>query len=232
MWVLRPVQINKILQGGIKTERMLCLRPLGSSGVPVLLEVIYFLCRGCPFLPIFLHFKRNFWPLVPWEEKNRTLWLPLSLISLSVFSFFFKTCPLLRRILLNYAVYNPAIGYSQGMSDLVAPILAEVLDESDTFWCFVGLMQNTIFISSPRDEDMEKQLVRLGAEGLLRFPSLPCHSPRNPKHGIYTWGCQRPCVPHPEKRKGVRSSVRKAETGKLCAQEALAMQKYPLPGSS
>ncbi|XP_013908314.1 PREDICTED: TBC1 domain family member 16 isoform X1 [Thamnophis sirtalis] len=67
----------------------------------------------------------------------------------------------MRRILLNYAVYNPAIGYSQGMSDLVAPILAEVLDESDTFWCFVGLMQNTIFISSPRDEDMEKQLMYL-----------------------------------------------------------------------
>lgn len=66
-----------------------------------------------------------------------------------------------RRILLNYAVYNPAIGYSQGMSDLVAPILAQVLDESDTFWCFVGLMHNTIFVSSPRDEDMEKQLVRL-----------------------------------------------------------------------
>lgn len=66
--------------------------------------------------------------------------------------------------MLNYAVFNPTIGYSQGMSDLVAPILAEVLDESDTFWCFVGLMQNTIFISSPRDEDMEKQLVRLSAE--------------------------------------------------------------------
>lgn len=61
-------------------------------------------------------------------------------------------------------MYNPTIGYSQGMSDLVAPILAEVLDESDTFWCFVGLMQNTIFISSPRDEDMEKQLVRTGTE--------------------------------------------------------------------
>lgn len=43
-----------------------------------------------------------------------------------------------RRILLNCAVYNPAIGYSQGMCDLVAPILARVLDESDTFWCFVG----------------------------------------------------------------------------------------------
>ncbi|XP_043353434.1 TBC1 domain family member 16 isoform X3 [Dermochelys coriacea] len=76
----------------------------------------------------------------------------------------------MRRILLNYAVYNPTIGYSQGMSDLVAPILAEVLDESDTFWCFVGLMQNTIFISSPRDEDMEKQLMYL--RELLRLVHL------------------------------------------------------------
>uniref|UniRef100_A0A8C0M937 TBC1 domain family member 16 n=1 Tax=Canis lupus familiaris TaxID=9615 RepID=A0A8C0M937_CANLF len=76
----------------------------------------------------------------------------------------------MRRILLNYAVYNPAIGYFQGMSDLVAPILAEVLDESDTFWCFVGLMQNTIFVSSPRDEDMEKQLLYL--RELLRLTHL------------------------------------------------------------
>lgn len=70
-----------------------------------------------------------------------------------------------RRILLNYAVYNPEMGYCQGMSDLVAPLLTEIQDESDTFWCFVGLMENTIFISSPRDEDMEQQLVsylRLG----------------------------------------------------------------------
>lgn len=52
------------------------------------------------------------------------------------------------------------MGYCQGMSDLVAPLLTEVQDESDTFWCFVGLMENTIFISSPRDEDMERQLVR------------------------------------------------------------------------
>ncbi|XP_036196960.1 TBC1 domain family member 16 isoform X4 [Myotis myotis] len=76
----------------------------------------------------------------------------------------------MRRILLNYAVYNPAIGYSQGMSDLVAPLLAEVLDESDTFWCFVGLMQNTIFVSSPRDEDMERQLLYL--RELLRLTHL------------------------------------------------------------
>uniref|UniRef100_A0A452UF34 TBC1 domain family member 16 n=1 Tax=Ursus maritimus TaxID=29073 RepID=A0A452UF34_URSMA len=62
---------------------------------------------------------------------------------------------------------SPASG---GMSDLVAPILAEVRDESDTFWCFVGLMQNTLFVSSPRDEDMEKQLLYL--RELLRLTHL------------------------------------------------------------
>ncbi|XP_078427172.1 TBC1 domain family member 16 [Cetorhinus maximus] len=76
----------------------------------------------------------------------------------------------MRRILLNYAVYSPEIGYSQGMSDLVAPILSEVRDESDTFWCFVGLMHNTIFISSPRDDDMERQLLYL--RELLRLMHL------------------------------------------------------------
>lgn len=71
-----------------------------------------------------------------------------------------------RRILLNYAVFNPDMGYCQGMSDLVAPLLTEIQDESDTFWCFVGLMENTIFISSPRDEDMERQLVRISHHGV------------------------------------------------------------------
>lgn len=67
---------------------------------------------------------------------------------------------------MNYAVYNPEMGYCQGMSDLVAPLLTEIQDESDTFWCFVGLMENTIFISSPRDEDMERQLVSCHRLGL------------------------------------------------------------------
>lgn len=85
-----------------------------------------------------------------------------------------------RRILLNYAVFNPDMGYCQGMSDLVAPLLTEIQDESDTFWCFVGLMENTIFISSPRDEDMERQLVGgfcfflvLNLQGFFRLPPPP-----------------------------------------------------------
>lgn len=79
-----------------------------------------------------------------------------------------------RRILLNYAVLNPEMGYCQGMSDLVAPLLTEIQDESDTFWCFVGLMENTIFISSPRDEDMERQLVRITGNAAILCGESNC----------------------------------------------------------
>ncbi|XP_014464082.1 TBC1 domain family member 16 isoform X1 [Alligator mississippiensis] len=97
----------------------------------------------------------------------------------------------MRRILLNYAVFNPTIGYSQGMSDLVAPILAEVLDESDTFWCFVGLMQNTIFISSPRDEDMEKQLMYLRELLRLMHPRFYQHLAALGEDGLQMLFCHR-----------------------------------------
>lgn len=53
------------------------------------------------------------------------------------------------------------MGYTQGMSDLLAPVLAEIQHEADAYWCFVGLMQRTIFVSSPKDSDMDKQLVSL-----------------------------------------------------------------------
>ncbi|NXA04109.1 TBC16 protein, partial [Sapayoa aenigma] len=97
----------------------------------------------------------------------------------------------MRRILLNYAVFNPAIGYSQGMSDLVAPLLAEILDESDTFWCFVGLMQNTIFISSPRDEDMEKQLMYLRELLRLMHPRFYQHLSSLGEDGLQMLFCHR-----------------------------------------
>ncbi|PRD35194.1 UNVERIFIED_CONTAM: TBC1 domain family member 16 [Trichonephila clavipes] len=63
-----------------------------------------------------------------------------------------------RNILLNYGFYNPKIGYTQGMSDLLAPILAAVQNESEAFWCFVGLMQRTIFVTCPKDFDMDINL--------------------------------------------------------------------------
>ena len=65
---------------------------------------------------------------------------------------------IMKRILLNYAYHNPSIGYTQGMSDLLAPLLIEMRDESEAFWSFEGLMERTFFISSPKDSDMDSNL--------------------------------------------------------------------------
>lgn len=98
---------------------------------------------------------------------------------------------IMRRILLNYAVFNPDMGYCQGMSDLVAPLLSEIQDESDTFWCFVGLMENTIFISSPRDEDMERQLMYLRELLRLMLPRFHQHLTRLGEDGLQLLFCHR-----------------------------------------
>ncbi|XP_023941290.1 TBC1 domain family member 16 isoform X2 [Bicyclus anynana] len=65
---------------------------------------------------------------------------------------------IMKNILLNYAVYNPALGYTQGMSDLLAPVLCEIKCEAEAFWCFVGLMQRAIFVCTPTDNDMDNNL--------------------------------------------------------------------------
>lgn len=80
-----------------------------------------------------------------------------------------------RNILLNYAACYPELGYTQGMSDLLAPVLAEMQDEAEAFWCFVGLMQRTIFVSSPKDGDMDVNLV-------TRFPSNSLQSGHLDQH--------------------------------------------------
>jgi hypothetical protein len=44
-------------------------------------------------------------------------------------------------ILDAYAVYDAEIGYCQGMSDLLSPIIAVVTEDEEAFWCFVGFMR-------------------------------------------------------------------------------------------
>ncbi|KAK1373617.1 GTPase-activating protein gyp7-like [Heracleum sosnowskyi] len=44
-------------------------------------------------------------------------------------------------ILEAYAVYDPEIGYCQGMSDLLSPIITVMEEDHDAFWCFVGFMK-------------------------------------------------------------------------------------------
>ncbi|XP_050670780.1 TBC1 domain family member 16 isoform X1 [Leptidea sinapis] len=65
---------------------------------------------------------------------------------------------IMKNILLNYAVYNPVLSYTQGMSDLLAPVLCEIKCEAEAFWCFVGLMQRAIFVCTPTDNDMDNNL--------------------------------------------------------------------------
>lgn len=44
-------------------------------------------------------------------------------------------------ILEAYALYDPEIGYCQGMSDLLSPITAVITEDHEAFWCFVGFMK-------------------------------------------------------------------------------------------
>jgi hypothetical protein len=56
------------------------------------------------------------------------------------------------------------------MSDLLAPVLAEIRNEAEAFWCFVGLMQKAIFVCTPTDNDMDRNLVRILFSGIISSP--------------------------------------------------------------
>lgn len=67
----------------------------------------------------------------------------------------------LQAILLTYVMYNFDIGYVQGMSDLLSPILYLVDDEAASFWCFVGFMEK-VFRNFDEDQaGMKNQLSKL-----------------------------------------------------------------------
>lgn len=53
---------------------------------------------------------------------------------------------ILNDILMTYVMYNFDLGYVQGMSDLLAPILHLMQSEVDAFWCFVGFMNRLVCI--------------------------------------------------------------------------------------
>ncbi|XP_071942622.1 TBC1 domain family member 15-like [Antedon mediterranea] len=72
-------------------------------------------------------------------------------------------------ILMTYSQYNFDLGYVQGMSDMLSPILEIMDDEVDAFWCFSGFMDQPGMMSN-FDLDqagMKKQLTQLNT--LLQF---------------------------------------------------------------
>lgn len=50
----------------------------------------------------------------------------------------------LHNILMTYIMYNFDLGYVQGMSDLLAPILFIMNNEVDAFWCFSAFMDKVV----------------------------------------------------------------------------------------
>eukprot|EP00244_Chara_vulgaris_P005353 TRINITY_DN2119_c0_g1_i3.p1 TRINITY_DN2119_c0_g1~~TRINITY_DN2119_c0_g1_i3.p1 ORF type:complete len:735 (+),score=130.92 TRINITY_DN2119_c0_g1_i3:174-2378(+) len=74
---------------------------------------------------------------------------------------------LLRNILITYSFYNFDLGYCQGMSDLLSPILYIMGDEADGFWCFTALMENMASNFHRDQNGMHSQLLSLSKLVLL-----------------------------------------------------------------
>ena len=65
--------------------------------------------------------------------------------------------------------------YTQGMSDLASPLLMMFDDEALCFWTFVGLMEQHKYISSPKDDDIRKELILLRRLIKLLLPKFYKH---------------------------------------------------------
>ena len=63
-------------------------------------------------------------------------------------------------MLLAYVLYDPMVSYTQGMTDLLAPLLVTLEDEVMSFWCFSKLVEQSVFFKpSSVSISMESQLV-------------------------------------------------------------------------
>jgi hypothetical protein len=51
---------------------------------------------------------------------------------------------LMRDILMTYCMFDFDLGYVQGMSDFLGPLMVIMEDEVDSFWTFVGLMKRVV----------------------------------------------------------------------------------------
>ncbi|EMP40459.1 TBC1 domain family member 15 [Chelonia mydas] len=74
---------------------------------------------------------------------------------------------LLHDILMTYCMYDFDLGYVQGMSDLLSPVLYVMENEVDAFWCFVSYMDQMHENFEEQMQGMKTQLIQLST--LLRL---------------------------------------------------------------
>ncbi|KAM6973090.1 TBC1 domain family member 15 [Aplochiton taeniatus] len=77
---------------------------------------------------------------------------------------------LLHDILMTYCMYDFDLGYVQGMSDLLSPVLYVMEHEVDAFWCFVSFMDQMHQNFEEQMQGMKTQLIQLST--LLRLLDL------------------------------------------------------------
>uniref|UniRef100_A0A7N8WRJ8 TBC1 domain family member 15 n=1 Tax=Mastacembelus armatus TaxID=205130 RepID=A0A7N8WRJ8_9TELE len=77
---------------------------------------------------------------------------------------------LLHDILMTYCMFDFDLGYVQGMSDLLSPILYVMENEVDAFWCFVSFMDQMHQNFEEQMQGMKNQLIQLSL--LLRLLDL------------------------------------------------------------
>ncbi|PWA95739.1 ypt/Rab-GAP domain of gyp1p superfamily protein [Artemisia annua] len=64
-------------------------------------------------------------------------------------------------ILEAYALYDPEVGYCQGMSDLLSPIIAVIMEDHEAFWCFAGFMKKARHNFRLDETGIRRQLSRV-----------------------------------------------------------------------
>uniref|UniRef100_A0A6B2G2S4 TBC1 domain family member 16 (Trinotate prediction) n=1 Tax=Myxobolus squamalis TaxID=59785 RepID=A0A6B2G2S4_MYXSQ len=83
-----------------------------------------------------------------------------------------KNLQCLKQILLNYCYTRPHIGYTQGMTDLLAPLL-QVLDcEHEAFWCFIEFIENIYCAIFPNNENMDHVIIAFQELANFLLPDL------------------------------------------------------------
>uniref|UniRef100_A0A665VLM4 TBC1 domain family member 15 n=1 Tax=Echeneis naucrates TaxID=173247 RepID=A0A665VLM4_ECHNA len=96
---------------------------------------------------------------------------------------------LLHDILMTYCMYDFDLGYVQGMSDLLSPILFVMENEVDAFWCFVSFMDQMHQNFEEPMQGVKTQLIQLST--LLRLLDLAFWNYLESQDSGYLYFCFR-----------------------------------------